>query len=66
MYEIVKAKFTQNEALTQKLLQTGDMPIEEGNAWNDTFWGVDIRTGEGENHLGEILMQVRKELADAN
>ena len=26
--------------------------------------GVDIKTGEGENHLGKILMKVRKEIQE--
>lgn len=31
--------------------------IVEHNTWNDTFWGV--CNGTGENHLGEILMDLR-------
>lgn len=37
------------------------MPLVEGNSFGDTFWGVDARTGKGENHLGKILMKVREE-----
>ena len=62
MEEVVRAKFTQNPDLASRLVATGTMPIEEGNSFGDTFWGVDVRTGEGENHLGKILMKVRKEL----
>ena len=62
MEDIVRAKFTQNENLKQLLLATGDLVLEEGNTWHDTFWGVDAKTREGENHLGRILMRVRKEL----
>ncbi|MGN1020539.1 MAG: NADAR domain-containing protein [Aristaeellaceae bacterium] len=65
MEEIVRAKFTQNEELKQRLLATGDLRLEEGNAWRDTYWGVDIRTRRGRNHLGEILMRVRRELREA-
>ena len=43
---------------------TGNLVLEEGNGWHDTFWGVDLKTGEGENHLGRILMQVREELRE--
>lgn len=64
MEEIVRAKFTQNQYLAQKLLETGDSKLEEGNTWHDIFWGVDAATGEGENHLGKILMKVRGELKD--
>jgi len=36
--------------------------LEEGNWWFDLFWGVDIKTREGENNLGKIIMKVRNEL----
>ena len=62
MEEVVCAKFTQNPALAAKLLATGEKPLEEGNTWGDTFWGIDVNTGEGENNLGKILMKVRDEL----
>ena len=38
--------------------------LEEGNTWHDTFWGVDAKTGEGQNHLGKILMKIREELKE--
>ena len=62
MEEILRAKFTQNEDLKQLLLSTGELVLEEGNTWGDTFWGVDAKTREGRNHLGRILMRIRKEL----
>ena len=62
MYDIVKTKFTQNQDLKQKLLDTGDEELIEGNTWNDTYWGMDIRTNRGKNKLGQILMRVREEL----
>lgn len=62
MEEIVRAKFTQSEALRALLLATGDAALEEGNSWNDTFWGVRLKNGQGRNHLGQILMKVREEL----
>ena len=45
-----------------KLLMTYDAHLEEGNWWNDKFWGVDINTREGENHLGKIIMEIRSEI----
>lgn len=60
MYEIVKAKFSQNESLKNRLLATGDAFLEEGNTWGDKIWGT--VNGEGENNLGKILMRVRAEL----
>lgn len=62
MYEVVKNKFTQNPDLGRKLKETGDAFLEEGNSWNDTYWGICSYTGEGDNKLGEILMRVRGEI----
>lgn len=62
MEEIVRAKFTQHPELAAKLLATGDKVLVEGNHWGDTCWGVDTRTGQGENNLGRILMKIREEL----
>ncbi|NCE64113.1 NADAR family protein [Pseudoflavonifractor sp. 524-17] len=60
MYQVCKEKFSQNPDLLSKLLQTGDAELIEGNTWGDRVWGV--CHGVGENHLGKILMQVRREL----
>ena len=61
MYQIVKDKFSRNPELKEKLLSTGTLQLIEGNYWGDKFWGV--CNGEGENHLGKILMRVRRELS---
>lgn len=60
MYEICYAKFTQNEDLKQRLLDTKDEYLEEGNTWGDKTWGT--VSGVGQNHLGKILMRVRDDL----
>lgn len=60
MYEICLAKFSQHPDLRTKLIATGDAELVEGNAWGDRVWGV--CGGVGENHLGKILMRIRKEL----
>lgn len=60
MYEIVKAKFYQSIVLKELLLQTGNTYLEEGNTWGDRVWGT--VNGQGENRLGKILMEVRREL----
>lgn len=60
MHDLIKQKFERYPELRQKLLDTGDQHLEEGNNWGDTFWG--ICEGKGENHLGKILMKVREEL----
>jgi ribA/ribD-fused uncharacterized protein len=56
MYSILKHKF-EIPSLKQALLDTGNAYLEEGNNWNDTFWGV--CNGHGKNHLGKTLMRVR-------
>jgi hypothetical protein len=64
MLEIVRDKFTRNPALQKALLATGDTELQEGNRWNDRYWGIcPPDSGQGQNELGKILMQVRKELA---
>ena len=60
MGEILLAKFKQNPDLTEKLLATDDAILIEGNTWGDTFWGV--CDGRGENHLGQLLMEIREAL----
>lgn len=60
MTEIVLEKFRQNPDLKARLLATGDAHLEEGNTWNDRFWGVcPPNSGKGRNELGKILMLVR-------
>lgn len=59
MEDLVRQKF-QQPYLAEKLLATGDQELVEGNWWGDRFWGV--CKGEGENHLGRILMKIRGEL----
>lgn len=66
MYEIVKRKFTVNKELQQKLIDTKDEELVEGNWWHDTYWGVDSKTGIGKNKLGKILMKVREEVKSSN
>jgi ribA/ribD-fused uncharacterized protein len=56
----VRAKFQQNISLAQKLLDTGNKTLIEGNTWGDTYWGV--CKGVGENNLGKILMKIRTEI----
>ena len=60
MKAIVYAKFSQNEDLKEKLLETGDAYLEEGNTWGDKTWGT--VGGEGKNLLGQILMDIRDAL----
>jgi ribA/ribD-fused uncharacterized protein len=59
MEDLIRQKFSENSELRELLISTGDEYIEEGNYWGDTFWGT--CGGKGKNHLGKILMKVRRE-----
>lgn len=71
VYEGLLAKFSQNEELLQKLLNTGDAILAEC-AVKDQIWGIglsmmddnrfDRKKWRGQNLLGFTLMMVRKQL----
>lgn len=61
MYDICLAKFEQNPDLLYKLMMTGNRPLEEGNTWDDKYWGT--VNGEGQNKLGKILMKIRDDIS---
>jgi predicted NAD-dependent protein-ADP-ribosyltransferase YbiA (DUF1768 family) len=58
MRECIEQKFN-NTVLRNKLLGTGTQVIQEGNFWNDKFWGVCLKTGKGSNILGRLIMEKR-------
>jgi len=62
MLQLVLKKFYRGSDLAEMLLETGEQILIEGNDWGDEYWGV--CNGKGCNFLGEILMIVRKVLAD--
>jgi ribA/ribD-fused uncharacterized protein len=57
MLGLLEQKFMCNSEMRDRLLDTGDALIVEDNTWGDRFWGV--CDGEGENHLGRIIMSIR-------
>lgn len=57
MESLLVQKFAHQE-LMEKLTETGERQLVEGNTWSDIFWGVDTRKG-GQNHLGKLLMAIR-------
>ena len=66
MLKCIRLKFKQNHDLKQRLLQTENFKLIEGNTSHDNFWG-DCKCSKcqkipGKNFLGQILMNVRKEL----
>jgi ribA/ribD-fused uncharacterized protein len=58
MRRLLALKFTGKFA--RALIDTGSVPLIEGNDWNDTYWGV--CRGQGRNQLGVLLMELRAEL----
>lgn len=59
MESILTAKFEQNPCLMKRLLETGNTFLINGNSKQETFWGIDLYSWQGENNLGEILMTIR-------
>lgn len=59
MKNLVRAKFEQHSDLASMLVFTSG-PIEEDAYW-DNYWGTG-RAGNGSNHMGKILMEIREEL----
>ena len=60
MESILEAKFEQSPALMKKLADTGNSILVNGNNKQETFWGVDLYSWEGENNLGKLLMKIRE------
>lgn len=60
MRSLLQQKFTPGTALAERLIATGSRLLVEGNDWGDTFWGVCRKVGE--NHLGRLLMDIRRRL----
>lgn len=60
MLQAMQAKFCQNQALKQQLLDTGALAIVQLDT--DTYWGChvnDLNQVQGENRAGKLLEQVR-------
>ena len=59
MESIQRVRFEQNPALMKKLIDTGNRLLINGNNKQETYWGVDLYSWQGENHLGKIMMNIR-------
>ncbi len=60
MNDFVKQKF-KDPKLAERLKNTKDLELIEGNTWGDRYWGKDQK-GVGQNNLGKILMNIRDSL----
>jgi ribA/ribD-fused uncharacterized protein len=61
MRQALRAKFSQNPELAERLMATKCAHLIE-HTKNDRYWG-DGGDGKGRNRLGELLMELRSELA---
>jgi ribA/ribD-fused uncharacterized protein len=65
MQEGLRLKFSHPD-LAQKLIETGDEELIEGNWWHDNTWGscycAECIRKPGRNLLGMLLMELRKEI----
>ena len=68
MRECLRSKF-RFAPLAIDLINTGDEELVEGNTWHDNCWGnctcEQCANKPGENRLGKLLMEIRKELQQA-
>src|ERR1035437_8893421 len=56
----IEQKFNTEPYRTKLLDLPKDEYLQEGNRWNDKFWGVCLKTNKGENHLGKLIMNARE------
>ncbi len=63
MENLVTQKFNPdlNPENYKKLLETENKNLEEMNWWEDLYWGTN-KNGVGQNMLGKILMEIRKNM----
>ena len=65
MKEVLAYKFTKHEDLRQKLLDTKNIELVEGNGWHDNDWGscfCEDCGNQGNNYLGKMLMEIREQI----
>lgn len=60
MQGALRAKFGRSALRTAALLATGDAWLAEASPYDD-YWGLGLE-GNGNNHLGRLLMELRAEL----
>lgn len=66
MRKALRAKFTQHQDLKERLINTDDEILVEGNWWHDCYWGScycdHCISREKKNMLGILLMELRDQL----
>lgn len=66
MRAVIHNKFKENPELAEKLIETGNEELVEGNTWHDNIYGnctcSKCKNIVGKNMLGKILMEEREQL----
>jgi len=66
MLDCLRLKFSQNQDIALRLVNTGDAYLCEGNYWHDNYWGNcdcdECEEVHPQNNLGKCLMVIREEL----
>lgn len=62
MLVLISSKYSSNEYLKTRLLNTKDYELVEGNWWGDDYWGYSFKTNSGLNKLGKLTMKIRDRL----
>lgn len=62
MFVGLQHKYYNNPQLKQMLIDTDPRMLMEGNWWNDKYWGICLKTNEGDNRLGHLQMILREQL----
>jgi ribA/ribD-fused uncharacterized protein len=57
---VLAIKFAKGTFMSHYLQNTGNADLVEGNWRDDDFWGVSLKTNEGHNWLGRLLMDRRE------
>ena len=60
MEQALRRKFAPGASWHEKLMEEKSKIVEYNN-WGDSFWGVDVYSEFGENHLSKLLMKIREE-----
>jgi ribA/ribD-fused uncharacterized protein len=61
MWSLLNSKYNL-DIFKDRLLNTNDMIIREGNRWGDFFWGTSLDGTKGNNELGKMIMKIRTNL----
>lgn len=64
MWLVLQVKFRPGSECRERLLDTGDAELIEGNWHGDSYWGFDFRSQAGHNVLGQLLMELREAIKE--